>query len=114
MDSSTLGEIRAYWQGVYDRIRQGDTIDHAMRSDNLGRAEMLQISAHQNSEQLARVILNIASERTEAARRNLRKVVSSAVIATILYTVASVGNVIYVVAAQGSGLNASMSSMSSG
>jgi type II secretory pathway component PulF len=114
MDSSTLGEIRAYWQGVYDRIRQGDTIDHAMRSDNLGRAEMLQISAHQNSEQLARVILNIASERTEAARRNLRKVVSSAVIVTMLYTVASVGNVIYVVAAQGSGLNASMSSMSSG
>ena len=114
MDSSTLGEIRAYWQGVYDRIRQGDTIDHAMRSDNLGRAELLQISAHQNSEQLARVILNIASERTEAARRNLRKVVSSAVIVTMLYTVASVGNVIYVVAAQGSGLNASMSSMSSG
>jgi type II secretory pathway component PulF len=114
IDSSTLGEIRAYWQGVYDRIRRGDTIDHAMRSDNLGRAEMLQISAHQNSEQLARVILNIAAERTEAARRNLRKVVSSAVIATILYTVASVGNVIYVVAAQGSGLNASMGSMSSG
>ncbi|MBU3654876.1 MAG: hypothetical protein FGM23_00725 [Alphaproteobacteria bacterium] len=114
IDSSGLGEIRAYWQGVYDNIRRGDTIDHAMRSDRLGRAEMLQIAAHQNSEQLAKVILNIAAERTEAARRNLRKVVSGAVVGTILYTVASVGNVIYVVAAQGSGLNASMSSMSSG
>jgi hypothetical protein len=95
-------------------VLQWDTIDHAMSSDYITRPELLQISAHQDSAQLARVVLNIAAERTEAARRGLRKVVSGAVVATILYTVASVGNVIYVVAAQGSGLNSTMDGVSNG
>jgi type II secretory pathway component PulF len=114
IESAGIDEIRTYWKEVHKKVLQGDTIDHAMSSDYLTRPELLQISAHQDSAQLARVVLNIAAERTEAARRGLRKVVSGAVVATILYTVASVGNVIYVVAAQGSGLNSTMDGVSNG
>lgn len=112
-NATPAAPIRKFWQTTLQRIEHGDTIDKAMRSTILTRSESLQISAHQNSDQLSRLFLNIGEDRTASAKRNLQTIIVGGIAATILYTFLAAASALWVVWVQNSGVNASIEAITS-
>lgn len=113
-NATPAAPIRKFWRTTIERLEHGDTIDKAMRSPLLTRSEALQISAHQNSDQLAQLYLNIAEERTQASKRNLQTIIVGGIAATILYTFLAASSALWVVWVQNTGVNSSIEAITGG
>src|SRR5690606_1099267 len=106
--------VQELWETAARRIVRGDTVDRALRSSLLTRVEILQISAHQNVDQLAMMFLYIAEERGNASKRNLRQIVVGGVAFTIFYTFLAAGTAMWVLWVQNKGVTATLDNIGSG
>ena len=113
-EATPYGPVQRFWQSTLERVSRGDTIDRAMRSDLLTRGEIIEISAHQNSEQLADMILNIAGERAEASKRGLKRIIMGGVMFTIFFTFSSAATALWVLWVQNKGVTETLNNISSG
>ncbi len=111
-DSTPVKHVQALWRQVLDRVMRGDTIDRAFRNPIMTRAELIEIGAHQNSEQLANMLMNIAHERGDQAKRGLRQIVVGGVAFVILYTFLAAGAAMWVLWVQNKGLTDTLEGIS--
>jgi type II secretory pathway component PulF len=112
IDATPIAHVRELWTQVLERVMRGDTIDRAFRHPVMTRSELIELGAHQNSEQLAMMFLNIAAERGEGAKRGLRQIVVGGVAFVILYTFLAAGAAMWVLWVQNKGLTSTMESIS--
>lgn len=111
-DSSYIPGIRDYWSKVRMRIYYGDTISKAMSVGKmLNKNEIMELEAHQNSEQLSTIILNISEERNYHYDKGIKKLIRLAIVTTVIYTIIVIGLAIRVIMIQNEGLSQSMRSI---
>jgi type II secretory pathway component PulF len=113
-DSTPVKQVKQLWLQVLDRVMRGDTIDRAFRNPIMTRSELIEIGAHQNSEQLANMFLNIAQERGEQSKKGLRQIVVGGVAFVILYTFLAAGAAMWVLWVQNKGLTDTLQGISGG
>lgn len=113
-DSTPVKQVSELWRQVLDRVMRGDTIDRAFRNPIMTRSELIEIGAHQNSDQLAMMFLNIAAERGEASKRGLRTIVVGGIAFVILYTFLAAGAAMWVLWVQNKGLTDTLQGISGG
>lgn len=89
-ESTTFPIARRYWQYVKTRLMLGDTVARAMYHYPISEAEFMLLSSHRSSEQLTKVINDIANERNEQAKGNARSLNRTLVMISMAYASASV------------------------
>lgn len=78
------------------------------------RAEALAIASHQNTDQLAAILLEISKEREALAKASIGKLIGATIWVAIVYTVAGFGIALYVLSVQGTGAEGMLENMASG
>ncbi len=103
--------VRAFWRHAKNRLLRGLPPGEALAFEPLSRAERLQLQAHQDSGQLADVLMAVAEHRAERAGRGRARLIGLGMYFTIGYG-ALVGLLaIWVLSIQNDGLGASLSSL---
>ncbi len=111
-EATPVKDVANLWKQVLDRVMRGDTVDRAFRNPIMTRSELIEIGAHQNSDQLATMLMNIGAERGEAAKRGLRQIVVGGVAFVIIYTFLAAGAAMWVLWVQNKGLTDSLQGIS--
>ena len=96
------------------RVLNGMMPASALQGGLLMRAEELAVSSHQNTEQLAAVLLEISKERETLARESTEKLIGATIWIAIIYTVAVFAVALYVLSVQSTGAEGMLENMAGG
>lgn len=114
MNATLVPSVIEYWEIVMRRVMNGMMPASAMQGGILMRAEELAVSSHQNTDQLAAVLLEISKEREALAKDSTGKLIGATIWVAIGYTVAIFAVALYVLSVQGMGADAMMENMAGG
>lgn len=114
MSATLVPSVLDYWESVLRRVRNGLLPSSAMHGGILMRAEALAIASHQNTDQLAAILLEISKEREALAKASIGKLIGATIWVAIVYTVAGFGIALYVLSVQGTGAEGMLENMASG
>lgn len=112
--ATIVPSVIEYWEIVMRRVLNGMMPASALQGGLLMRAEELAVSSHQNTEQLAAVLLEISKEREILAKESTEKLIGATIWVAIVYTVAVFAVALYVLSVQSTGAEGMLENMAGG
>lgn len=107
-ETTTLPEIKRYWNKVREEVQKGVNIGQALDRDPLSRMERLEMLSVSKLDQLSSTFLHIADLRQERAKMKHAMIFWLALIGTGAYLFIAVASALYVVSLMGMSIESVM------
>lgn len=100
--ASRFEPVRDFWRQAHERVINGFSVRHALRSELLDASEMLLIGSHSTQKQLAMVLSSIADQRDDLALKASKQFAVMVFLASLIYSGVAVLFTLWVVYLQNS------------
>jgi type II secretory pathway component PulF len=100
--ASRFEPVREFWHQAHERVINGFSVRHALRSELLDASEMLLIASHTTQKQLALVLSSIADQRDDLALKASKQFAVMVFLASLIYSSVAVLFTLWVVYLQNS------------
>lgn len=108
-ETSKMPDIRRLWQRIQDQLLAGYTIAHSMSFPQFfTKAELVELQAHQNAQQLQQVFETMGEDRKETAIQGQKRVVMMGFGISIAYSFLSALVAIWALMLQSKGIDISI------